>query len=167
MIQKYFLLKDERLKIDEEAYNNVFRRPIIFYRIINIPVGKIKREKKGKLISLTESCVFRWLNYECTEEEYLEYCQKNNYDKKDRSPQLFRNLIDEVKISGYKPERGIIVIDQYKCIVDGLHRSTILLKTFGDDYKIPVLKIHYFYRTPKRFIQNCIYNYEKRMEKFN
>lgn len=165
MIQEKKLLSDIRVKIDEEAHINVFRRPIIYYRIIDIPVGKIRRVKEGKIISLKDSCVYKWLSGECSEEEYLEYCNNNNYDKRDRSPQLFSQVINEVKSFGYKLEYGAIVIDQYNCIIDGLHRSSYLLSTFGEDYIIPVVKIYYLYRTPRGFLLNLIYNYEKKWKK--
>ena len=85
-------------------------------------------------------------------EEYINYCNDddNLIDNHNHSLQTFNNIMRELEKSSYSIKKGAIVINQYNCIMDGVHRCSYLLARYGPDYKIEVVKL--YTKTSRRLI---------------
>ena len=138
-------LKDDcRFYIDDRNINRLLRDKVYKYRVIEIPVGGIlrKQEVTGRIISLYDTKVYQYLK-DTPEgrkayQEYVDLCNVSfrsfdNYDK----------LRTEIKNCGYDIMKGAIVIDQDCLILDGQHRSCLLLKKYGPQFKVKVVQLFY------------------------
>ncbi len=129
-----------------EAEELISGSKITHYRYSFIPLGKIRRSKDGQFTSLRETVNYRFLSRNDSKEVYKEYLRyandkSNRRDNPNRSPEQFLKLKKELLCGGgYNPNKGIIVLDQYNNVLIGLHRACILLKAYGEECRIPVLK---------------------------
>ena len=72
-------------------------------------------------------------------QEYIDIC-----DVPFRSFDCYNQLIKEVNENGgYDIKKGAIVVDQNYFIIDGQHRSCLLLYKYGAKYKVKVVQIFY------------------------
>lgn len=155
---------DDRFYINDISLNYIFRRNVVGYKLIEIPVGKIRRYYDKKVFSLYKTDPYRYLNDPFdskTSLEYEKYCVNNCEDNPERSIDTFHKLSSDFTTNRYDITKGIIVVDQYNFIMDGQHRACILLKQYGEYYRIQVLKIRladYGVKTP---ILNTIYNVKR------
>ena len=125
------------------------------YKVVKLKIGKIRRAVDGKITTLYDTINYQFLMNQKDEElrnKYEEYCTdiKNTHDNPKRSISTFKEIEDGIANSDYDIHKGAIIVNQYNFIQDGLHRSCVLLKKYGPDYKIDVLKIHK--RTQRRMI---------------
>ena len=141
------LESDPRFRINPEALDSLFRTHQIYsYELTEIPVGKIRRYKNQKLSLLTDTDNYRYLVNPDSDENkaaYQRYCKDatNTKDNAGRSEEMFQALMTQFQKEPYDPQKGIIIVDQYNCILDGLHRSCIFLRLFGADHPLTVLRM--------------------------
>ena len=139
--------RDDRFDINPITMDSLFGcRTIYKYKLKKIEIGKIRRFENKKISMLQETDTYRYLEDPESEENqmaYEEYCKqgKNLKDNPNRSQDTFMSLKDTFEEEKYDPKKGIIVINQYNCIVDGFHRSCIFLKKYGPQYQVEVLQI--------------------------
>ncbi len=149
LVSREQLENDKRFFINPDTLSSLMKHHKIFcYDMANIKIGRIRRYKDKKLSTLYDTDNYRYVANPGAEENraaYRAYCSKkeNLKDNPDRSEALFNELIGKFGREDYDPEKGVIIIDQYNCIVDGFHRSCILLHRFGPEHEITVLKIKY------------------------
>ena len=163
------LQKDTRFKINPMTLQNFKKRKLISYQYIEIPIGKIRRHQDGKVFSLYETDAYRYLanpNGE-TKSQYARYAANpiNQKDHPNRSVEDFDNLKEE--FTQYDPLKGVIVVNQFYCVMDGQHRSCILLNLYGESYRIPVVKIRFgdYKLIGKIRINNFLYNIKQFFKK--
>lgn len=128
-----------------EVEELVYGSKVTHYHCSSIPLGKIRRSKDGRFTSFKETVNYKFLFSNGSDEAYETYQAYanepgNRRDNPGRSPELYLRLQNEVLSGGYDPKKGIIVLDQYNNVLVGLHRACILLREFGEEYSIPVLK---------------------------
>ena len=140
--------QDPRFFVNNETMDSLFANHTIYdYRIEEIPVGKIRRTVKKKIYKLEDTINYKVLvnRYDGKMiKEYNDYSRmtNNTKDNSSRSLKTYDSLINTFTIEDYSLEKGAIIVNQYNFIVDGLHRSCILLDKYGPNYKIEVVKIH-------------------------
>lgn len=150
---------DDRFFINEYTLQYMFKRNVLKYQMVRIPVGKIHRYLDKQVYSLYKTDPYRYLdNPEDPEikEQYEVYCNRAKGDNPDRSEELYNQLMENFG-DNYDPKKGVIVIDQLNYIVEGQHRCCILLKKFGEDYPIDVLKIKYADYGVRAYVLNTVY----------
>lgn len=158
------ILNDNRFRIDNEVMSCLNGRKILYYTIVELPIKRIKRNLHGKIISLQETDVYRYLCEPTKEDviaQYQKYCDANNADNKERSINTFNKLINTIEIEDYDIKKGIVIVDQFNCILDGQHRVCILRNKYGEEYVIRALKLYYLYRSPKILFSNLKYILKK------
>lgn len=135
------------------------------YRIAEIPIGKIHRYLDGKVFSLYKTEPWALLNNredKAEREKYTQYCIRAKIDNPDRSLDYFIKLISDVE--EYKFDISPIIVDQNLCVIDGQHRSCIILNKYGDKYKVKVLMVYFddlkYFGIGQKF-RNHIYKIKK------
>ena len=147
MISREDLESDKRFHISKTELDWLFSKLKIYkYECVDIEIGRLRRFDGKKIISLKETINYKYLenpNDKRISNLYEQYCkeQENLLDNPDRSRTIFDKLRDDILDTEYNPQNGIIIINQYNIIEDGLHRSCILLKKHGPDFVVKVLKI--------------------------
>lgn len=147
------LLNDQRYELsDDFALRYVEHTPIDKYEIIDIKINNINKNINNKIKTLEECYPFLLLNGNTKEytkkclkyrrTDYMMYSQKE-FEKicKKECVQRYKQLIKNIDINNYN-KKQLIVINQNNSILDGQHRACYLLKKFGPNYKIRVLKIY-------------------------
>ena len=139
------LQNDGRFQINPVTLDCFKKRKLLDYRYIVIPVGKIRRHQAGRVFSLYETDVYRYLEHPEGEAKakYEQYVMDpiNQKDHPGRSLAEFSEL--QQSFAEYDPLKGAIVVNQFYCVMDGQHRSCLLLKQYGADYRIPVVQIRF------------------------
>ncbi len=151
------LLLDNRFKLDDEfVYFSLEHKMVKQYKLVEIPVGTIKRRWINEVIPITECYPYRYL-VSGDPAIYDEYCElnKKHYNLDIMSRERFDNLMKSIDENGFFKE-NVIVINQDNIIMDGQHRCCYMLYKYGKDYKIPCLKI---YEYPSVSIKNNIKNF--------
>jgi len=141
------LMNDSRFAIDDFTFNHHLKiSKMISYEIVNIKLGKILRYQNSKIFKIDESDVYKYLDTK-NEENYKKYCEQIclGDDFYRHNSKIYNELIKEIDNTDYDLKKGAIVINQLNIIMDGQHRACILLKKYGKDYEIPVVKIRYSY----------------------
>lgn len=138
---KSSFLNDERFTVSKQDVDRIFQQDIASYNICNIKISKIRKNIKGKIIDLKETDSYKLLNGEITQADYEKYCREQTFGYENHSLESFNNL--QRKLINYDLKKGAIVVDQFNIIRDGQHRTCILLKEFGPNYKINVVKVKY------------------------
>lgn len=111
------------------------------YKEEKMSIDRIRREYfDGKIMNLEECEPYRYL---CGDvDTYKKYTK---YQKEHKLPFMsisrFESLIGSIKKNGYMDKYPIIVDDK-NIVWDGQHRACILLKEFGKDYRVNVLKVY-------------------------
>ena len=167
----------EQIKNDKRFYVNPItlslmeKRDIRSYEVVQIPVGKIRRHLDGKVFSLYKTDVYRYLadESEAAKKKYKEYAAApfNQEDNPNRSPEEYDKLITNFTKEEYDIHKGIIIINQYNCIMDGQHRCCIMLKEHGEDHIITVLRVKYgdYPLIGRISINNFLYNIKRLFKK--
>ncbi len=138
------LLSNPLFNIDYEFFYKVLESKSIYkYEIVEVCLGEIKRIwDDGKVYNLTEVAPFKYLNDKKNGSRvYNQYCEENRkVHGFSMGVDRFKTLIESVNINGFD-SKNMPVIDQDNCIMDGQHRSCILLHKYGPNHKIKVLKL--------------------------
>lgn len=143
MVSKNEILNDPRFYLDEWNLNRFFSDKIEKYEVVEVEVGSIIRELNGKIMTLSETDVFHYLDG--SEEDkinYEKYCQEYCAGNDNRGTRQFNNLISTFDSVDYDIKKGAICIDQFGVILEGQHRSCILLKKYGSHYKVKVVRFY-------------------------
>lgn len=135
--------------ISESFYIDPFNLERIFkdntftrLRIKNIKVGKIIMPYPGAYIKLEESPVYKFLSGEENDiNNYAYYCEKYGKANSNRTVDSYKTLINEFTVGSYDINRGIIVVNQANVLLDGQHRSCLLLNKYGRNHIIQVLEV--------------------------
>lgn len=137
------LLNDCRFILDDEfVFFNLEHRLVKKYELVDVPLKNIKRNWMGKDIPLTQCHPYKFLQTRDSD-IYDEYCRLNRevYNLDVMSRERFQKLIDSVEENGLDPKR-IVVVNKDNVIADGQHRCCYMLYKYGEDYRIPCLKIY-------------------------
>lgn len=143
MVSKQDIERDGRFFINSLTLDDILRRvKIKKYKLDFVKLGLLRHSSKA----INETIPYKFLNNPNDEKlrtEYAAYCNIPNakFDNPDRSINCFNTLVNKFTREKYDICKGIIVVDQFNCIQEGLHRSCILYKKFGYKHKIPVLRI--------------------------
>ena len=149
------LLSDKRFFIDDFTKKRVLDN-IAFrdYEFVEFPIGKIymEMELENRLLRLDETVVYKFLADSSSDKYtiYDEYCNKYGTKNPNRNINSFENLISDLDKSDYDPLKGVVMINQYGFLLDGQHRTCIILQKYGKDAMIPVLKLHIKYSLPRK-----------------
>ena len=146
MVTKEVLKGDDRFYIDDwDLERFIAHKEITKYRVKNIKVGNILRKLHRRIYPLNESDVYKCLEQDAITKEdyerYRKYCFGDDYEH--HTLENFRTLQEDLKSQDYDIKKGAIVVDQFNCIIDGQHRSCILLMKHGPNYVIPVVEVTY------------------------
>lgn len=163
MVQKDNLRNDTRFYINETTLECLTRSPIKRYKLLELEVGRIHRYLDNSVYSLYKTDPYQFLAHmdePDAQKQYQKYCNRAMSDNPDRSESLFRNLIDGFG-KNYDPQKGIIVIDQLNCVVEGQHRCCILLKKYGEAHKITVLRLVYSNYSIRVYMLNMLYELKR------
>ena len=159
--------QQKRFNINPHTLQLLEKRNVKSFELIEIPVGKIRRHLDGKVMSLYKTDPYKFLSddSDTAKENYEKYVNRplNREDNPDRSVECFNTLINSFSGELYDIKKGIIIVNQFYQVMDGQHRSCILLKKYGEDLKIPVLKIKFgdYKIIGKIRINNFLYNIKK------
>lgn len=136
------LLNDTSFNLDYDFFYKVLEMlPIKKYEIVNLKLKDIKRFYKGKILDLKDCHPYKYLQGEIS--QYKEYCSSNKTETMfDMSELRFKTLIDSINLKSYD-SKNVVVVDSQNILLDGQHRCCILLNKYGEDYVIPVLKVHF------------------------
>ena len=163
MVTLQQLKNDNRFYVDDFNLNRIIKaHKYLFYTITTIEIGKILRLKDDgseEIVPLSETLVYKYLIGKETDYSYKEYCKSHLTPY--RSLDYFKNLINVIKEEGYNIQKGAIFIDQHSIIVEGQHRCCILLKEFGPEYKIPVVRLYIIQKPNIRFLYKWFKAYAK------
>lgn len=166
MVSKQEIENDDRFFINNVTLTDIFRRvDIKRYKLREVNIGRL-RHNYGKLMAIYETIPYKYLDNPTNEKcikDYSEYCKISDVkkDNPDRSINCYNSLMNRFSDDVYDIKKGAIVIDQFYRIQDGVHRSCILYKKFGKDYKVQVLQIvtkQGFYRWIKSIIRMFLFD---------
>ena len=147
-ITKEELVNDKRFYIDERNINRLIKEhPVKSYSVRYIKVGMILRKYShcNNVAPLCQTNVYKYLEGgEDGKKAYEEFRKICNYSPL-RSEDIYNNLIEQIENSDYDLHKGAIVVDQYNLILDGMHRSSILLHKYGANHKIQVVQFNNVY----------------------
>lgn len=144
MITKKELKDDSSFYIDEWNLDRILGRPIVKYKVEEIPLRKIWRVIDKKLLPLQETDIYKYIDGdENAIKNYKKYCKDHCKGNPKRGIIEFNELIRKFSKELYDPMKGAIVVDQLNFIVEGNHRCCILLKKYGPKYKVKVVKLTY------------------------
>ncbi|RBP97471.1 hypothetical protein CRD60_06820 [Bifidobacterium aemilianum] len=148
------MVDDTRFYIDDANMRYLATLRIKAYELGTIRLGDILRDYADGLYTLDHTVVYRILENPDNEElqsEYRLYCSKkrNQLGTDDRNLESLLALEASLSQMPYDIHKGAIVVDQHHIILEGQHRSCVLLKLYGPDHTIPVVKVHRFIRNPR------------------
>lgn len=169
MVEKEELQSDSRFYINQTTLDDIFKRNnnrISRYDLIDVNIGKLRRSLYGRISPLYKTEPFMFLNNPDDPEAidvYEAYCDipGARKDNPNRSVSYFRQFMRDFT-GDYDIGKGAIIIDQYYRIQEGLHRSCILYKKYGPDYKVRVIRFHILYSFKTRlrcFMQMWIFDF--------
>lgn len=154
------IINNEKIKISDDFCLRFLEHALIEnYNYEKIALGEIKREFNNTYYPLNQCSPYLFLEGE--KKRYINYCLNNrrtdymNISEKEFQKKIkkecvksYQNLIERINKTGYQSKNPIIV-DQNNCILDGQHRACILLKKYGSNHKITVLKLNVIKTQPK------------------
>ena len=134
------LLDDPRFKLDYEFFYKVLEPMRIWrYDVVRIRLGDIKRYwYDGRVYPLSECAPYKYLNGDGA--AYDEYCRANEAQT---GFAMTRGRFESLRadMAEYDPLMMPVVQGSCNILLDGQHRSCILLKKYGPDHEISVLRI--------------------------
>lgn len=134
------MLDDPRFDMDYDFFYRVLEmRPVYAYEVVRVRLGDITRHwYDGRLYPLAECAPYRWLCGDMS--AYDDYCRINRaVSGFEMSPARFARLVEDLK--EFDPRRMPVVRGTKNIIQDGQHRCCILLKRYGPDHAIDVVRI--------------------------
>lgn len=134
------MLDDPRFDMDYDFFYRVLEmRPVYAYEVVRVRLGDITRHwYDGRLYPLEECAPYRYLCGETS--AYDDYCRINRaVSGFEMSPDRFAKLVAEM--TDFDPRQMPVVRGTKNIIQDGQHRCCILLKKFGPDHEIDVVRI--------------------------
>lgn len=147
-ITKEELINDKSFYIDDRNINRLLNEhPVKCYRVKSMKVGMILRRMSNcdNVVPLCQTYVYKYLEGgEEGKKAYEEFRKICNYSPL-RSEEIYNNLIQQIDASDYDIKKGAIVVDQYNLILDGMHRSSILLRKYGANHIIQVVRFDNVY----------------------
>ena len=135
------LIADERFMLNNEfVYRSIEPKKIMGYELTTLRLGDIRRRWfDGRVHSLKWCAPYRYLMGDVKAyERYSRYHLARNLFPMTR--ERFDELIRSMEQNGYD-ERYILVVDRDNVIVDGQHRACCLLKLYGEDHRVKVLRV--------------------------
>lgn len=134
------MLEDDRFELDPEFVYRVLERvPAFSYEVAEIPVGEIRRVwTDGRSLPLAACAPYRYL--EGDGDGYDRYCAEN---AKASGFEMSRTRFEALRqsMATFDPRRMPVVYGDCNVILDGQHRSCILLKRFGPAHRVKVVRI--------------------------
>lgn len=110
--------------------------------IKEMKIKNIKRDWYGKIYSLKECSPYKYLEGDIAAyKKYVEFHKENNLPIMTLT--RFNTLIENIKKNGYDRQYPIIVDYYNNTVLDGQHRCCILLKLYGENFIVPVIKISF------------------------
>lgn len=147
-ITKEELINDKRFYIDDRNINRLLNdHPVKSYQVTFIKVGMILRKLSNcdNIVPLNQTYVYKYLEGgEVGKRAYEEFRKICKYSPL-RSEEIYDNLIQQIGNTDYDIKKGAIVVDQYNLILDGMHRSSILLRKYGANHIIQVVRFDNVY----------------------
>ena len=137
------LLDDKRFKLDDEfVYFCLEQRLVRKYEAVKIPLKDIRRIWDGKPIPLKECHPYKYL-VQGDSSIYEEYCRLNrrDFNLDIMSENRFDELIDSIEQNGFD-SHSAVVVNGDNILMDGQHRCCYMLYKYGEDYRIPCLRIY-------------------------
>lgn len=137
------LLDDKRFSLDDEfVYFSLEQCLVKKYELVDVPLKDIRRRWINEDIPLKECLPYKYL-VSGDPEVYAEYCRQNKaqYGLDIMSREKFDELIRSIEEKGFD-SREVIVINSDNVLLDGQHRCCCMLYKYGEDYRIPCLKIY-------------------------
>ena len=134
------LLDDPRFDLDDEFMYRAFEfAQIGGYEVVEIRLGDIRRVWYDmRAYRLNECSPYRYLGGDAR--AYEDYCKANSRQSFFvMSRARFDALIGSM--GEFNPRRMPVVLGKRNVILDGQHRCCILLKRFGPDYRIKVVRV--------------------------
>lgn len=142
MVSVEEIMSDKRFCINTQVPDRLFKGNISSYEIVEIPLKRLWCYYGERLMRVNETNIYKFLDdSENGRFLYKLYCTK--YPSSFRNESNYNSLIQQLDSIDYDITKGAIVINQLDIILDGQHRSSILLKKYGPDYEIKVVKIKY------------------------
>ncbi len=152
------LLNQGGFVIDDEFFYKVLeQRSVYRYEITEMRLGAITRLlPNGKVCHLRDAAAYKFLSDEENGQAiYEKYCEENAKDSNFvMSAERYGGLRESMSTNGFD-ERNMPVVDEYGRIMDGQHRSCILLNEYGPDHTINVLRL---WMRPKPSLQDRLTN---------
>ena len=136
------LLNDPSFDLNDEfVYRSIETRKILDYELVTMRLGDIKRRWfDGVCYALKDCAPYRYLMGD--DEAYEEYSRFHKiHNLPPMTRERFNALIESMDKNGYD-KRQVLVVNQDNIIMDGQHRACVLLKKFGEDYQVTVLRIY-------------------------
>ena len=134
------LLEDDRFELDADfVYRVLERKPVASYEVAEVRLGDIRRIwTDGRALPLSECAPYRYLDGDG--DAYDRYCAEN---AKAFGFEMSRERYDGLRRSmeSFDPRKMPVVYGDGNVILDGQHRSCILLKRFGPAHSIKVVRI--------------------------
>lgn len=136
------LLSDSRFVIDEDFLDGLMKEhELKSYDVVKMRISDIKRGWiDGTVFELDEVAPYKYLHGDVQAYKDYEIANRAYCDFAIMTTKRFDALIASLESNGYDPMK-IIVVDQKPHMLDGLHRACWLLKKFGPDYELDVLRI--------------------------
>lgn len=142
MVTKEEILSDDRFTVNTQVPDRLFKENIKKIEVVEVPLDKLLCYYGEGILFLKETDIFHYLDDgEDGKKMYEHYCEK--YRSSFRTIANYKALIDEMNTFEYDIKKGAIVINQLGIILDGQHRCSILLKKYGAQHRISVVKFHY------------------------
>lgn len=142
MVTKEQILKDNRFKIDTQDPDRLFQIGIKKVEVVEVKLKDLRCYYGEKVLFLDETSIYQYLDDTIDgKDKYEIYCKK--YPSSFRNKDNYESLIQEMNSFEYDIKKGAIVTNQLGIIIDGQHRCSILLKKYGEEHIIKVVKIHY------------------------
>ena len=136
------LYNNDNFKIDKDVMGRIFVNKIRKIRIKRIKLKSIKKGLGNKIVFLQDTDVYKFLNNKIDENEYNEYLIMHSRNDENHSISIFNKLKHD--FTDYNLKNGAIIVDNYNILIDGQHRSCLLLNKYGKEYSIKVIKIYYY-----------------------
>ena len=121
------ILSDKRFSIStDNTFYSISRLCVVAYTFCETRLGSLSWNSKDGLYSLDNALPYIFLcntSDPIVYQKYEEYCNspQNKIGSDSRSPSSLVRLIQTIKVGGYDPKKGAIIVDQFGIVLDGLH----------------------------------------------
>ena len=149
------ILSDKRFSIStDNTFYSISRLCVVTYTFCKTRLGSLLWNSKDGLYSLDRALPYIFLcnmSDSIIYQKYEEYCNspQNKIGTDSRSPSSLIRLMQTIKVEGYDPKKGAIIVDQFGIVLDGLHRCSVLLYLFGPDYVAQMVRVRRLFLKPK------------------